>query len=260
MSEQTRGDGRALYARAKKEGWEGLLVKGAQSPYRDGKRSPEWRKLKITNEDEFVIGGWTEPKGARSYFGSLILGTYDAANRLVHAGDVGTGYSGAELERLWKLVKPLETDKSPFVAKPKTLGRPHWVEPKLVAQVKFTEWTDDGRLRHPVYLGLRDDKKPHDVKTARTAAKAPVMPTTRPAVASAPVKRKSAVRSPLKAWSVAADAMTEQLNDFEQRKRDGKLSLPDGDTLDVSNLQKIFWHGPSTRRAISCATTRASHH
>src|SRR5688500_13771838 len=88
LSEQTRGDGRALYARAKKEGWEGLLVKGAQSPYRDGKRSPEWRKLKITNEDEFVVGGWTEPKGARNHFGSLILGTYDEANRLVHAGDV----------------------------------------------------------------------------------------------------------------------------------------------------------------------------
>jgi bifunctional non-homologous end joining protein LigD len=243
LSEQTRGDGHALYARAKKEGWEGLLVKGAQSPYRDGKRSPEWRKLKITNEDEFVVGGWTEPKGARSHFGSLILGTYDDANRLVHAGDVGSGYSGAELERLWKLLKPLETDKSPFLAKPKTLGRPHWAEPKLVAQVRFTEWTDDGRLRHPVYLGLRDDKKPQDVRTTRTAPKASVMRTARPSIEGVPAKR-ARVTSPLKEWSAAADAMTQQLTAFEQGKRDGKLKLPDGDTLDVSNLHKIFWHGP----------------
>jgi bifunctional non-homologous end joining protein LigD len=75
VSEQVAGDGRALYARAQKEGWEGLLVKAARSPYRDGKRSPEWRKLKLQNEEEFVVGGWTEPKGARSYFGSWILGT-----------------------------------------------------------------------------------------------------------------------------------------------------------------------------------------
>ena len=85
LSEQVAGDGRALYARAQKEGWEGLLVKAARSPYRDGKRSPEWRKMKITNEDEFVVGGWTEPKGARTYFGSLILGTHDDSGRLVHA-------------------------------------------------------------------------------------------------------------------------------------------------------------------------------
>ena len=77
----------------------------------------------------------------------------------MHAGDVGTGFNGAELQRLWKLLEPLETDTSPFHAKPKTLGRPHWVKPKLVAQVRYTEWTDDGRLRHPAYLGLRDDKK-----------------------------------------------------------------------------------------------------
>jgi bifunctional non-homologous end joining protein LigD len=302
LSEQAAGDGRALYARAKQEGWEGLLVKAARSPYRDGKRSPEWRKLKINNEDEFVVGGWTEPKGARSYFGSLILGAYDEAGRFVHAGDVGTGFSGAELERLWKLLKPLETSESPFHAKPKTLGRPHWVKPTLVAQVRFTEWTDDGRLRHPTYLGLRDDKRAKDVKTTRPAtvgrghpaeggqadgpssrvprrvsadrpdpeprsvpseklativrtgsssrSPRPAPRTVRAGRSAAKVRRAGSsdppgsARDPLKAWSPSADMLSAQLDDFEQRKRDGKLRLPDGDTLDVSNLQKVFWPGP----------------
>jgi bifunctional non-homologous end joining protein LigD len=262
LSEQVAADGRALYARAQEEGWEGLLVKVAYSPYRDGKRSPEWRKLKLQNEEEFVVGGWTEPKGARSYFGSLILGTYDEAGRFVHAGDVGTGFGGAELQRLWKLLKPLATDDMPFHVKPKTLGRPHWVKPQLVAQVRFTEWTDDGRLRHPAYLGLRDDKKPEDVKTARRGSPSgdrkvlktgdqQVMRTTRPTLstpvarsggASAPPKRKS--NDPLKAWVASADLLSHQLDDFEKNKRDGKLRLPDGDVLDVSNLQKVFWPGP----------------
>jgi bifunctional non-homologous end joining protein LigD len=262
LSEQAAADGHELYARAQKEGWEGLLVKTAHSPYRDGKRSPEWRKLKLQNEEEFVVGGWTEPKGARSYFGSLILGTYDEAGRFVHAGDVGTGFGGAELARLWKLLKPLATDEMPFHARPKTLGRPHWVKPRLVAQVRFTEWTDDGRLRHPAYLGLRDDKKPEDVKTSRRGAPsgdrkvlktghAPVMRTTRPTIVEMPkpatpkpanAKRKSS--DGLKSWLPSADLLSRQLDEFEETRRDGKLRLPDGDLLDVSNLQKVFWPGP----------------
>ncbi|MGH9174346.1 MAG: non-homologous end-joining DNA ligase, partial [Vicinamibacterales bacterium] len=163
LSEQVAGDGRALLERAHDEGWEGLLVKHARSVYRDGRRSPEWRKLKIQHQDEFIVGGWTEPKGARSRFGSLILGRYDDARRLVHAGDVGTGFTATELERLWKMLKSLEIDACPFHVKPKTLGRPHWVKPQLIVQVRYTEWTDDGRLRHPAYLGLRDDKMPEEV-------------------------------------------------------------------------------------------------
>jgi bifunctional non-homologous end joining protein LigD len=255
ISEQEAGDGRKLYARAQAEGWEGLLVKRAKSVYRDGRRSPEWLKLKINKQDEFVVGGWTEPKGARSYFGSLILGRYDAGGHLVHAGDVGTGFSGAELIRVWKLLTPLQTDASPFRDKPKTLGRPHWVKPKLVVQVRYTEVTDDGRLRHPAYLGLRDDKvakevtipeKPPAARAAKRSAEparseAPARPR-----AKAKAKRagKPTARDALKAWLPDADRLTEQLDDLERRKKDGKLTLPDGDTLDVTNLQKIFWPGP----------------
>jgi len=260
LSEQIAGDGRALFARALKEGWEGLLVKHARSVYRDGRRSPEWQKLKINQQDEFVVGGWTEPKGARVYFGSLILGRYDESGRLVHVGDVGTGFNGAELARLWKLLEPAETTTSPFAVKPKTLGKPHWVTPSLVAQVRYTEMTDDGRLRHPAYLGLRDDKVVREVKAAPSAPKAAA--SRRKAAASPPKaragranakgttstkgakNRTSGKGNPLGAWAEQGDSLTAQLQDLEDRKRDGRLALPDGDWLDVTNLQKVFWPGP----------------
>jgi bifunctional non-homologous end joining protein LigD len=260
ISEQVAGDGRGLYKRAEAEGWEGLLVKHARSVYRDGRRSPEWQKLKITRQDEFVVGGWTEPKGARAYFGSLILGQYDADGNLVHVGDVGTGFNGAELERVWKLLKPTATTTSPFIGKPKSLGKQHWVTPTLVAQVRYTEITDDGRLRHPTYLGLRDDKMPRQVtgdaaprpKTGAARQKAgstkPTAGAARSKSVPAPKARASRAKADqskaLRAWAVHADAMTAQLQDLEDRKRDGRLALPDGDWLDVTNLQKLFWPEP----------------
>jgi bifunctional non-homologous end joining protein LigD len=233
-SEIAVGDGRGLQQRAVDEGWEGLIVKHARSPYRDGKRSTEWRKLKILNQGEFVIGGYTEPKGMRSRFGALILGVFDTAGRsrarkeLRYAGDVGTGFSGKELDRLWKLLEPLRTSKSPFETPPKTLGKPHWVKPVLVAQVQFAEWTDEGRLRHPAYLGLRDDKPAVEVTREMKAR------TTQ----AAKVNDKA-----LKAWQPSLDALVAQLDDLENRRKNGKLQLPDGDRLEVTNLHKLFWPG-----------------
>ncbi len=265
MSEVAHGDGRALQQRAIAEGWEGLIVKHARSPYRDNKRSAEWRKLKIKNEGEFVVGGYTEPKGTRSRFGSLILGVYEKAGRVTskklrYVGDVGTGFTGNELDRLWRLIEPLRTDESPFAAPPKTLGKPHWVKPKLVAQVQFGEWTDEGRLRHPVYLGLRDDKPASEVtremkKTAsgagkagqaggagraRGAGKAGRAGGTRPARPTRPTGAPKA----LKEWQPIADALLAQLDDLEKRRKNGKLRLPDEDTLEITNLHKVFWPKP----------------
>jgi bifunctional non-homologous end joining protein LigD len=267
LSEQAAGDGRALYARAEAEGWEGLLVKRARSTYQAGRRSPDWQKMKINQQDEFVIGGWTEPRGSRAHFGSLVLGRYDDRGRLVHAGDVGTGFDGAELDRVWKLLRPLAVDVCPFADKPKTLSPAHWVEPRLVAQVRYTEITDDGRLRHPAYLGLRDDKIARDVtrpprlesdddavprrrrQGTRTSAKAASNQRERAAASTRLTARKRPKASrrpsdPLAAWAPHADALTAQLDDLERRRKDGRLQLPDGDTLDVTNLQKVFWPGP----------------
>ncbi len=112
ISDQVRGDGRALWTQAMEQGWEGLIAKHAASLYKSGKRSPDWRKLKLVHEQEFVVGGWTEPRQTRAYFGALLLGVYDGAD-LVYAGHTGTGFNEKELARVMKLLKPLETTASP---------------------------------------------------------------------------------------------------------------------------------------------------
>jgi bifunctional non-homologous end joining protein LigD len=177
LSEQAAGDGRALHARAKSEGWEGLIVKEGSSLHQSGRRSPAWRKLKLVNEEEFVVAGWTEPRNTRSRFGALLLGVHEdrPGRPLVYVGHTGTGFDQQELDRVWALLKPREVKESPFAERIKTNEPAHWVRPELVAQVRFTEWTADRKLRHPVYLGLRDDKRASDVTQAassRTASKA----------------------------------------------------------------------------------------
>ena len=157
-------DGHALWDRAGAEDWEGLIVKDADSVYRSGKRTPSWQKKKRHKEQEFVIGGWTEPRQTRQYFGALLVGYYDDEGELRWAGSVGTGFDERELNRLATLFRSRGVDASPFADRFKTIERHHWVKPDLVAQVRFTEWTSDGLLRHPVYLGLRDDKPAREVR------------------------------------------------------------------------------------------------
>ncbi len=250
VSEQAVGDGRALYARADRDGWEGLVVKRAAGPYRAGKRSPEWQKLKIQLQDEFVVGGWTAPRGARRHFGALILGTANADGTLTYVGDVGTGFPDAELDRLAGLLAALATDRCPFATPPKTMTAAHWVTPRLVAQVRYTEMTDEGRLRHPAYLGLRDDKAAAAVRTPkgrrtahplRTRASAATPPPVAPTAAAAPGRTRSDATDPLAAWAPEAAAIVAQLDDLQTRRKNGKVALPNGDTVDVTNLDKVFW-------------------
>jgi len=260
ISDQVRGDGRALYRRALEQGWEGLIAKHAASLYRPGKRSPDWRKLKLVHEQEFVIGGWTEPRQSRTYFGALLLGVYDGSD-LVYAGHTGTGFNGKELARVWQLLKPLESTTSPFTIKPKTNERPHWARPELVAQIKFTEWTADGKLRHPVYLGLRDDKKATDVKREQKSdVRRSAFETRRSGeAAKAPSKQATAGTSRSRRITNAERRTTnvehrtsngeqrttndviQQLHALEEARKDGVLKLPDGDELKVTNLHKLFW-------------------
>jgi bifunctional non-homologous end joining protein LigD len=134
ISEIAHGDARALYKRALAEGWEGLIAKRADSIYQAGKRTPDWRKLKIVHEQEFVVAGWTEPRQTRLHFGALLLGVYDRAGSLLFAGRVGTGFDDRELTRLMALLKPLAIGKSPIKDPPRTNEKTHWVKPTLVAQ------------------------------------------------------------------------------------------------------------------------------
>ncbi|MCA1834550.1 MAG: non-homologous end-joining DNA ligase [Actinomycetota bacterium] len=159
------GDALTLHAQACSDGLEGLIAKRSAAPYRSG-RSADWLKLKCVNEQEFVIGGYTDPKGSRNDFGALLIGYFDDG-RLRYAGEVGTGFTHATLERIGTKLRTLETTKSPFADFFKSKKGVHWVRPKLVGQVGFTEWTRDGRLRHPRFLGLRTDKKPTEVLRER---------------------------------------------------------------------------------------------
>jgi len=229
-----RGDGRALYDEALSHGWEGLIAKHSASLYKSGKRTPDWRKIKIVREQEFVIGGWTEPRQTRTYFGALLLGVYEKG-RLVYVGHTGTGFNERELARLMALLKKVETTECPFAVKPKTNETPHWTRPELVAQIKFTEWTADAKLRHPVYLGLRDDKHPGEV------VREPSGTLRRSASELRRSPRSTNPQSPIPNPDARAANLVDQLNDLEKARRDGMLVLPDGDQLKVTNLHKVFW-------------------
>ncbi len=272
ISEIAYGSGRALYERALGSGWEGLIAKHVESRYRSGKRTPEWRKLKIVHEQEFVIGGWTEPRQTRAHFGALLLGVFDdepanararkgaprsPAGSLVYTGHTGTGFNERELARVMKLLKPLEIPDSPFTVRPRTNERPHWTAPKLVAQIKFTEWTADGKLRHPVYLGLREDKDPLDVRREpgvrlhTTSSSRLTAPTEMPADkgiesasmadANAPAPKRKPARLKDAPAASGIQIVEDQLRAIEESRRDGVLDLPGGDRLPVTNLHKVFW-------------------
>jgi bifunctional non-homologous end joining protein LigD len=159
-------DGNALYEAAKQRGLEGIIAKRRKSCYIE-KRSRDWLKTKITHRQECVIGGYTDPKGSREHFGSIVLGLYNDKGRLIHVGQAGSGFTQTTHEGMWQGLNKLQTDKSPFYGKVEALRKVHWVKPELVAEIKFTEWThetQDGgvKMRAPVYEGLRLDKAPRE--------------------------------------------------------------------------------------------------
>ncbi|HUS19634.1 MAG TPA: non-homologous end-joining DNA ligase, partial [Terriglobales bacterium] len=183
-SEHFLEEGLPLYQVARQKSLEGIIAKRRKGCYLQ-KRTREWLKIKITQMQECVIGGYTEPRGGREHFGSLVLGLYDEQGRLIPVGQAGTGFNRkSEAEMIAKLRK-LETEKSPFAFKPDSSRGLHYVKPQLVAQIKFTEWTHEGqakgnklaglKMRAPVFLGLRKDKQPSEcrfeaVKSARREA------------------------------------------------------------------------------------------
>jgi len=194
------GAGEELLEAARENGLEGLIAKRATSTY-ESKRSADWLKLKIVTQQEFAIGGFTEPQGDRSHFGALVLGVYKAG-KLNWVGNVGTGFDQKTLAYLASRLEPLIVQKCPFAERPKPDRGMTWVKPELVAEVKFASWTQDNRLRAPVYLGLRQDIKPAE-----------------------------AVRE-----DAAAAAAAELLADVKEATHE-----VDGHTLKFTNLKKVFY-------------------
>jgi bifunctional non-homologous end joining protein LigD len=206
--DHVRGEGRAMFEAAEASGLEGIVAKKIDSAY-EPVRSPNWIKIKCQRRQEFVIGGYTDPKGARARFGALLIGLYDK-DQLAYVSRVGGGFDEASLERLWSAMVPLRRSTSPFAARAPAGKEYHWVEPRLVCEVRFTEWTADGGLRHPVFLGLRDDRPPEqcrrEVEAASLLSEAPGVEAERPRAERLP----------------AAPA-------------------PPGERVRVTNVAKVFW-------------------
>jgi bifunctional non-homologous end joining protein LigD len=155
--------GARMIARARRGGWEGVIAKRLDSRYVPGARSRDWLKLKLQHRAEFVVGGWTEPRLSREHIGALLLGYFDANGALRYAGKMGGGFNRASLADMHRRLAPLERKSSPFAEHVKTTESAHWATPKIVVEIKFAEWTADGRLRQPIFLGVRDDKRARDV-------------------------------------------------------------------------------------------------
>jgi bifunctional non-homologous end joining protein LigD len=180
-SGEIAGDVNTLLTEVKRRGLEGLIGKQRGSSYEPGRRSGAWIKLKSLNEQEFVIGGYTPPAGSRKHFGAILVGYYDKGkkgrdNRLKFAGKVGSGFTERSLSIMHKKLREEQREDCPFVdlpskhagrwgegITPSMMKKMHWVNPNFVAQIKFSEWTRDGKLRQPVFLGLREDKDARQV-------------------------------------------------------------------------------------------------
>ena len=176
-SDHYAAQGKALFEIARDKKLEGILAKKRNSCYEE-RRSREWLKIKIRHRTECVVGGFTEPEGTRAHFGSLVLGLYDKQGRLIHVGQVGSGFDQKLLAQLWEILQEIETKKNPFFGEVEALRKVRWVKPELVAEVEYAEWTEGAntgsgpKLRAPVFCGLRDDKAPNEctLERARTQA------------------------------------------------------------------------------------------
>lgn len=226
------GEGTKALEKVRKEGGEGLIAKKINSTYRIDKRSKDWLKIKVTQEQEMVIGGFTEPKGSRSGFGSLLLGYYEG-DKFIYSSKCGTGFNEESLKDMHSKLKKLEQKASPFETKPKEPGA-HWIKPELVAQIKYTEWTETGSLRHPVFIALRNDKDPKDVTREKPADTDKIIPEEK--VVKSKVG-KSKAESPKKAIKDKAESKATKKKAVLKPVKKGW----DTDKVEVTNLDKIFW-------------------
>src|SRR3954464_10650217 len=256
ITDSVQGDGKKMLDRARREGWEGVIAKRIDSWYEPGNRSRNWLKLKIEFRQEFVVGGYTEPRNSREHIGAILLGYYDK-DRFIYVGHTGGGFGRESLAEMYGKLKPLERKTSPFVETPKTNERAHWVDPKVVVEVKFSEWTADKRLRQPIFLGVRDDKDAREVAVERPSVQrktpredsipqrhervAVAARASKPKASRAP-RRPTPTKAGPKANKKASDgSAVAQLTEIEAKRGEGTLDLGRGKTLKVSNLDKVFF-------------------
>jgi bifunctional non-homologous end joining protein LigD len=254
LGDSAPGDGEKLLARARRDDWEGIIAKRVDSTYQPGARSRDWLKLKVEFRQEFVVGGYTEPRNTREHLGAILLGYFDGDD-LVYVGHTGGGFTRESLAAMAKRLARLERKSSPFSTPVRTNEKAHWVRPEVVVEVKFNEWTADSRLRQPIFLGVRDDKDPREVTREATSVQrghgvARAAATRRRTGAAASVKsppKKSAAKRAAKRSASAVsgtDARLEvELDAAEHERRDAHLTLGRGVTLSLSSLDKVWFPG-----------------
>ncbi len=230
-SDHIVGNGGNFFDLAKSKNLEGIMAKKANSLYVPGKRSSDWLKIKHHQTDEAIIVGYTEPTGGRNHFGALVLGERKG-KELVYAGHTGTGFDTKKLKEIYQLLQPLKTDKSPFKQKVRTNTPVTWVKPRLVCELKFTEKTRDGMLRHPVFLRLRKDKTPEEV-TIDQDKNAVSMNTPAPK----PVKRKGTTK---KAAPKKEKPVKKKSSEKEAGRNDEVLKVGRHKII-VTNKNKVYF-------------------
>lgn len=220
FSDHVPEKGMDFYDAAVQNGLEGIMAKHADSTYTPEVRTKQWLKIKTSQRQEVVIGGFTETRGSRKHFGALVLGVYDK-DELVYVGHTGSGFNEQSLAAVYKKLKPLITPRSPFSSKPKTNMPCTWVKPKLVCEIKFSEWTKDNIMRIPVFMGLREDKDPKDVHLEKAIH------------ANPNTIEKQQTKKMKKTTTPARELLNN--NDKEQVVTINKKELT------FTNLQKIYW-------------------
>jgi bifunctional non-homologous end joining protein LigD len=227
------GDGLAIYKSAVEQGLEGVIAKRKNSLYQPGQRSADWLKIKAMQTDDFIIGGYTHGTGNRARtFGALLLGYYDDKHRLLPAGHVGTGFDDRALTSLKTRLDTLRTEQCPFAVAPELNAPATWVRPELVAEIKFSQWTWDGRLRTPVFMRLRDDKLAADVRRTQPAA----TPATNNLKESPPPRPDDATASILEQLAGTRDSFTVEV---------------EGHRINLTNLDKKLWPHSGERPALT---------
>jgi bifunctional non-homologous end joining protein LigD len=246
FSDHQMEKGEALYELARKQGLEGILAKQAQSPYASG-RTRNWLKLKIVQEVDVVIGGWTAPRKTRTHLGALLMGIYKG-EKLTYIGSVGTGFSNELLETIYDRLREIQTSKCPFVHKPKLSEPAYWVKPEIVARVKYGMWTSDDKLRQPVFIALRDDLNPAECRTEGEIPQ-PV-PETQTSKGKAP--KAAGLKgqfqeggAPKRAIMAAHQRVTGPAGDLianlEANGADNLIVTVDGKELKFTHLNKVYF-------------------
>jgi bifunctional non-homologous end joining protein LigD len=271
LGETLPNDGEELLRKARKLGWEGVIAKRMDEPYTPGARSSGWLKLKIEHRQEFVIGGWTEPRRTREHIGALLLGHYDDDGNFVYVGHTGGGFTNAGLRDMYRRLASLERSTSPFSERVKTNEKAHWVTPKIVVEVKFGEWTAEGKLRQPIFLGVRDDKPAREVTREaesvqeRGSVRRATAGAAARAVTKTSAKRATSTRATAKTAKKTSDRaagtrgrkrgsasitdvpvyangpIVSRLLEIETEGGRGSVSLGRGASLDVSSLDKVYF-------------------